>query len=174
MLGGVQAAVGAFEHARRIVAAGPGRDADAGAEREDLLGRDAPGPARELLDHAPRLGEADPPAGRRQQDHELLAAPARDEVAAPSDDPTAWAIAARARARTALSQGAGAGIATSTEALTTTDDALASLGDVFTRARELAIEGATDPLRWEGENLLGFALMRAREALHAGTGPASP
>lgn len=37
-----------------------------------------------------------------------------------------------------------------------------------------AIEGATDPLRWEGENLLGFALMRAREALHAGTGPASP
>jgi ribA/ribD-fused uncharacterized protein len=26
-------------------------------------------------------------------------------------------------------------------------------------------EGAADPLRWRGENLLGFALMRAREAL---------
>lgn len=31
-----------------------------------------------------------------------------------------------------------------------------------------AIEGADDPLRWEGENLLGFALMRAREALRTG------
>jgi len=31
-------------------------------------------------------------------------------------------------------------------------------------------EGATDPLCWKGENLLGFALMRAREALR--TGPA--
>jgi ribA/ribD-fused uncharacterized protein len=29
-------------------------------------------------------------------------------------------------------------------------------------------EGADDPLRWKGENLLGFALMRAREALRGG------
>jgi ribA/ribD-fused uncharacterized protein len=31
----------------------------------------------------------------------------------------------------------------------------------------VADEAATDPLRWEGENLLGFALMRARHQLRA-------
>jgi ribA/ribD-fused uncharacterized protein len=30
-------------------------------------------------------------------------------------------------------------------------------------------ERAADPLRWEGENLLGFALMRARQALRSGS-----
>jgi ribA/ribD-fused uncharacterized protein len=37
--------------------------------------------------------------------------------------------------------------------------------DVWGSGLGAAVEGATDPLRWEGENLLGFALMRAREAL---------
>lgn len=67
-----------------------------------------------------------------------------ERLQAPSDDPAAWAIAARARARAAMSAAAGAGIATSNDGLATTDGALASLTEAYTRARELAIEGASD------------------------------
>ncbi|MDB4927719.1 MAG: hypothetical protein JWM10_203 [Myxococcaceae bacterium] len=37
--------------------------------------------------------------------------------------------------------------------------------DVWGIGLGVADEAAADPLRWEGENLLGFALMRARETL---------
>ena len=39
--------------------------------------------------------------------------------------------------------------------------------DVWGIGLGAADESATDPLRWEGESLLGFALMRAREQLRA-------
>ncbi|MEZ4365266.1 MAG: hypothetical protein R2939_03135 [Kofleriaceae bacterium] len=108
-----------------------------------------------------------------------------ERLQAPSDDPTAWAIAARARAHASLSQGARAGVATSSERLEATDLALASLGDVFARARELTIEGATDSLsatdrgriaielRALFESAIGFANARAPDGEYLLAGAAS-
>jgi flagellar hook-associated protein 3 FlgL len=64
-------------------------------------------------------------------------------VTTPSDDPTAWLSAQRTKLRAALSQGAGAAVATSRDRLATTDTALASLGDVVSQVRALAVQAAS-------------------------------
>jgi flagellar hook-associated protein 3 FlgL len=65
-------------------------------------------------------------------------------VAAPSDDPAAWVAAQRTKLRQALSQGTGAAVVASRERLTSTDSALASLGDIVSQIRTLAVQGASD------------------------------
>jgi flagellar hook-associated protein 3 FlgL len=65
-------------------------------------------------------------------------------VAAPSDDPEAWLAAQRTKLRQALSQGTGAAVAASRDRLGLTDNALASLGDIVSQVRTLAIQGASD------------------------------
>jgi flagellar hook-associated protein 3 FlgL len=64
-------------------------------------------------------------------------------VAAPSDDPEAWLSAQRTKLRQALSQGTGAAVAASRDRLALTDNALASLGDIVSQIRSLAIQGAS-------------------------------
>jgi flagellar hook-associated protein 3 FlgL len=65
-------------------------------------------------------------------------------VTTPSDDPQAWLAAQRTKLHEALSQGAGAAVTASRDRLTVTDNALASLGDVVSQVRALAIQGASD------------------------------
>ena len=65
-------------------------------------------------------------------------------VTTPSDDPQAWLAAQRTKLHQALSQGTGAAVAASRDRLTVTDNALASLGDVVSQVRALAIQGASD------------------------------
>jgi len=65
-------------------------------------------------------------------------------VAAPSDDPAAWLAAQRTKLRQALSQGTGAAVAAGRDQLALTDNALASLGDLVSQVRSLAIQGASD------------------------------
>src|SRR5256885_4475099 len=65
-------------------------------------------------------------------------------VTTPSDDPDAWLAAQRTKLHQALSQGAGAAVAASRDRLTVTDNALASLGDVVSQVRALAIQGSSD------------------------------
>jgi len=65
-------------------------------------------------------------------------------VTTPSDDPEAWLAAQRTKLHQALSQGTGAAVAASRDRLTVTDNALASLGDVVSQVRALAIQGASD------------------------------
>jgi flagellar hook-associated protein 3 FlgL len=61
-----------------------------------------------------------------------------------SDDPVAWAAAQRDKVRQALGAGTGAAIQTSTTSLEQTDGALSTIGDAISRARELAVQGASD------------------------------
>lgn len=65
-------------------------------------------------------------------------------VNAPSDDPEAWLAAQRTKLRQALSQGTGAAAASSRDRLAVTDNALASLGDIVSQVRTLAVQGASD------------------------------
>jgi flagellar hook-associated protein 3 FlgL len=65
-------------------------------------------------------------------------------VNTPSDDPAAWLAAQRTKLREALSQGTGAAVASSRDRLAVTDNALASLGDIVSQVRSLAIQGASD------------------------------
>lgn len=65
-------------------------------------------------------------------------------VARPSDDPAAWAAAQRDKVREALASGTGAAIQTSTAQLEQTDGALATIADVVAKARQLAVQGASD------------------------------
>lgn len=65
-------------------------------------------------------------------------------VERPSDDPVAWAAAARADARSTLSAGRGAAIDRSRERLGEADGALEGLGQLLSRARELAVELGND------------------------------
>jgi flagellar hook-associated protein 3 FlgL len=65
-------------------------------------------------------------------------------VTTPSDDPQAWLAAQRTKLHQALSQGAGAAVSASRDRLTVTDNALASLGDVVSQVRALAIQGSSD------------------------------
>lgn len=65
-------------------------------------------------------------------------------VTTPSDDPEAWLAAQRTKLHQALSQGAGAAVASSRDRLSVTDNALASLGDVVSQVRALAIQGSSD------------------------------
>jgi flagellar hook-associated protein 3 FlgL len=64
-------------------------------------------------------------------------------VNAPSDDPAAWLAAQRTKLRQALSQGNGAAMASGRDRLVSTDNALASLGDVVSQVRSLAVQGAS-------------------------------
>lgn len=64
-------------------------------------------------------------------------------VNAPSDDPAAWLAAQRTKLRQALSQGSGAAMASGRDRLVSTDNALASLGDVVSQVRSLAVQGAS-------------------------------
>ncbi|HMG24274.1 MAG TPA: hypothetical protein VK607_23225 [Kofleriaceae bacterium] len=65
-------------------------------------------------------------------------------VTTPSDDPGAWLAAQRTKLREALSQGTGAAVQTSRDRLQVTDNALASLGDIVSQVRSLAVQGASD------------------------------
>jgi flagellar hook-associated protein 3 FlgL len=65
-------------------------------------------------------------------------------VTTPSEDPTAWLAAQRTKLREALSQGSGAATVASRERLDVTDSSLASLGDVVSQIRSLAIQGSSD------------------------------
>jgi len=65
-------------------------------------------------------------------------------VTTPSDDPAAWLAAQRVKLRQALSQGTGAAVTTSRDRLQVTDNSLASIGDVVSQIRTLAIQGASD------------------------------
>lgn len=65
-------------------------------------------------------------------------------VTTPSDDPTAWLAAQRTKLRHALSQGTGAAVQASRDRLQMTDNALASIGDVVSQIRVLAVQAASD------------------------------
>jgi flagellar hook-associated protein 3 FlgL len=65
-------------------------------------------------------------------------------VARPSDDPAAWVDGERAAARRTVSEERGTSIARAGERLDATDGALATIGSVLARARELAVQGAND------------------------------
>ncbi|HEY6174887.1 MAG TPA: flagellin [Kofleriaceae bacterium] len=65
-------------------------------------------------------------------------------VTTPSDDPDAWLAAQRTKLHQALSQGTGAAMASSRDRLEVSDNALASLGDVLSQVRSLAIQGSSD------------------------------
>jgi len=64
-------------------------------------------------------------------------------VTTPSDDPAAWLAAQRTKLHQVLSQGAGAAVANSRDRLDLTDNALASIGDVVSQIRTLAVQGAS-------------------------------
>jgi flagellar hook-associated protein 3 FlgL len=76
-------------------------------------------------------------------------------VTAPSDDPEAWLAAQRTKLRQALSQGNGTAVAVSRERLQLTDSALASIGDVLSQARTLAVQGASDSYNADSRAGLG-------------------
>ncbi len=63
-------------------------------------------------------------------------------VAKPSDDPTAWAAAERAKVRKVIAEGTGAAVKASRDRLEETDGALGSLGDIFARVQEIAVQGS--------------------------------
>jgi flagellar hook-associated protein 3 FlgL len=65
-------------------------------------------------------------------------------VTAPSDDPTAWLAAQRSKLHKALSEGTGAAVTESRERLQVTDNAMASIGDIVSQIRTLAVQGASD------------------------------
>src|SRR5690242_4241693 len=76
-------------------------------------------------------------------------------VTTPSDDPEAWLAAQRVKLRQALSQGAGAAVAASRDRLQATDSALASIGDVVTQVRALAVQASSDTYSPENRAALG-------------------
>lgn len=76
-------------------------------------------------------------------------------VTTPSEDPAAWLAAQRVKLRQALSQGSGAAVATSREQLQLSDAALASIGEVTSRIRELAVQGSSDTYNADNRRGLG-------------------
>ena len=64
-------------------------------------------------------------------------------VQVPSDDPVAWATAQRERMRQALATGTGGAIASSRTDLEESDAAFATITEVVSRAREVAVQGAS-------------------------------
>lgn len=64
-------------------------------------------------------------------------------VAKPSDDPSAWAAGERAKLQRAVLAGSVAAVQASEDRLAQTDAALATIGDVVSRVRELAVQGAS-------------------------------
>lgn len=65
-------------------------------------------------------------------------------VTSPSDDPDAWLAAQRTKLQQAFSQGTGAAVQTSRDRLGVTDNALASLGEIVSQVRTLAVQGSSD------------------------------
>jgi len=65
-------------------------------------------------------------------------------VNTPSDDPQAWLAAQRTKLRQAMSQGTGAAVQAGRDHLEVTDNALASLGDIVSQIRTLAVQGSSD------------------------------
>jgi flagellar hook-associated protein 3 FlgL len=65
-------------------------------------------------------------------------------VTAPSEDPTAWLAAQRTKLHKALSEGTGAAVVESRDRLQVTDNAMASIGDVVSQIRTLAVQAASD------------------------------
>jgi flagellar hook-associated protein 3 FlgL len=63
-------------------------------------------------------------------------------VAKPSDDPAAWLAAERTKLQRTLSRGADAAVQASHDRLAETDGALASIGDIVSQVRTLAVQGA--------------------------------
>jgi flagellar hook-associated protein 3 FlgL len=63
-------------------------------------------------------------------------------VAKPSDDPTAWIEAQREKVRSALNDGTSEAIQSSSERLTSTDGALATLSSIVSQAQALAVQGS--------------------------------
>lgn len=76
-------------------------------------------------------------------------------VTTPSDDPTAWLAAQRTKLRHALSQGTGSAVQASRDRLQMTDNALASLGDIVSQIRALAVQGASDTYNADSRAGLG-------------------
>lgn len=76
-------------------------------------------------------------------------------VTAPSDDPTAWLAAQRTKLRQALSQGTGAAVQSSRDRLAVTDNALASIGDIVSQVRTLAVQGSSDTYNADNRAGLG-------------------
>lgn len=76
-------------------------------------------------------------------------------VEAPSDDPTAWLAAQRTKLHKALSEGTGAAVTESRDRLQVTDNALASIGDVVSQIRTLAVQGASDTYNADNRVALG-------------------
>lgn len=76
-------------------------------------------------------------------------------VTTPSDDPDAWLAAQRTKLHQAMSQGTGAAMENSRERLDVTDSALASLGDIVSQVRTLAVQGASDTYNAAGRAGLG-------------------
>ncbi|HEY0987134.1 MAG TPA: flagellin [Kofleriaceae bacterium] len=76
-------------------------------------------------------------------------------VATPSEDPTAWLAAQRTKLQKSLSEGTGAAVAESRDRLQTTDNALASLGDIVSQIRTLAVQGASDTYNADNRVALG-------------------
>src|SRR5438552_7468914 len=64
-------------------------------------------------------------------------------VTTPSDDPAAWLAAQRTKLHKALREGTGAAVTESRERLQVTDSALASIGDVVSQIRSLAVQGSS-------------------------------
>ncbi len=97
-------------------------------------------------------------------------------VLRPSDDPAAWAGAERARIRQSVSEARGGSIATSSERAAAADNALAILGDIVSRSRELAVQALNSSISPEARNaiaaevraLAGSALAAANETANDG------
>lgn len=86
-------------------------------------------------------------ASNTARNQETVAARANEvssglRVAKPSDDPSAWSAAERAKLRKSLAEGSGKAVQVGREQLVETDAALATIGDVVSQARSLAVQGA--------------------------------
>jgi flagellar hook-associated protein 3 FlgL len=69
-----------------------------------------------------------------------------ERVSRPSQDPAAWSAARRAEASKTINDGRGQALARSQERLALVDGALAQMGSVMSRARELAVSAASDTI----------------------------
>ena len=91
-------------------------------------------------------------------------------VERPSDDPGAWLAARRADAHRAVHEGAGAAIQHGRSRLEQTDGALAAIGDVLARARELGIQGSNDTMSQADRDAIAVEL---RELFKSALGAAN-
>jgi flagellar hook-associated protein 3 FlgL len=69
-----------------------------------------------------------------------------ERVSRPSQDPAAWSAARRAEAARTINDGRGQALARTQERLSLVDGALAQIGSVMSRSRELAISAASDTI----------------------------